>query len=153
MEHLITNIEDFSYDDIVKLYQARWGVETAYFSLKQKLQIEKFTSSIPLLIEQDFLSSVLAYNIIQTAKNEAEQSIDQSGYKYEMKANESIAIGFVKNELILIMLEKNAARRTGLYDALISKIRRHKVPVRNGRKFPIRPKPDNGNSINKLRSY
>lgn len=153
VEHLITNIEDFSYDDIVKLYRARWGVETAYFSLKQKLQIEKFTSSIPLLIEQDFLSSVLAYNIIQTAKNEAEQSIDQSGYKYEMKANESIAIGFVKNELILIMLEKNAARRTGLYDALISKIRRHKVPVRNGRKFPIRPKPDNGNSINKLRSY
>ncbi len=52
IEYLITNIEDFSYDDIVKLYSARWGIETAYFSLKQKLQIEKFTSSIPLLIER-----------------------------------------------------------------------------------------------------
>ena len=96
---------------------------------------------------------MLAYNIIQTAKNEAEQSIDHSVYKYEMKANESMTIGFVKNELILIMLEKDAEKRTGLYDALISKIGKHKVPVRNGRNFPIRPKVDNNNSINKLKSY
>jgi len=53
-EYLITNIDGFSYSDIAELYSARWGIETAHFSLKQKLQIEKFTSSIPQLIEQDF---------------------------------------------------------------------------------------------------
>lgn len=153
MEYLITNIDDFSYDDIVKLYNARWGIETAYFSLKQKLKIEKFTSSIPRLIEQDLLSSILAYNIIQTAKNDAEKSIDQSKYKHEMKTNESIAVGFVKNELIMIMIEEDATKRIALYDTLITKISKHKVPIRKDRNFPIKPKPDNKNSINKLRSY
>lgn len=121
--------------------------------MKQKLQIEKFTSSIPCLIEQDLLSSILAYNIIQTAKNDAEQTIDQSKYKYDMKTNESMAIGFVKNELILIMLEDDATKRMNLYDALTTKISKFKVPVRKGRSFPVKPKPDNKNSINKLRSY
>lgn len=105
------------------------------------------------MIEQDFLSSILSYNIIQTAKNDSEQTIDQSKYKYEMKINESMAVGFVKNELILIMLEDDATKRTGLYDALIAKISKYKVPVRKGRSFPVKPKPDNKNSINKLRSY
>jgi hypothetical protein len=153
IEYLITNIEDFSYDEIVHLYNARWGIETAYFSLKQKLQIEKFTSSIPQLIEQDFLSSVLAYNIIQTAKNETEQGIEQSRYKYEMKANENMAIGFVKKELIRIMIEDDSVKRIQLYDRLISKISKYKVPIRNDRTFPIRPKTDNNNSFNKLKSY
>jgi len=152
-EYLITNIEDFTYDDIIKLYASRWGIETAYFSLKQKLQIEKFTSSIPTLIEQDFFSSVLAYNIVQTTKKEAEQTIDQIAYKYEMRINENMAIGFVKNELLFIMIESDKAKRLQRYDLMVSKISRHKVPVRNDRKFPIRFKTDNNNSLNKLKSF
>jgi len=152
-EYLITNIEEFSYGDITELYSARWGIETAYFSLKQKLQIEKFTSSIPQLIEQDFFSSVLAYNIVQSVKNEAEQTINQTEYKYEMKINENMAIGFVKNDLILIMLEEDATKRLQMYDAMLTKIARHKVPIRKGRKFPVKFKTDNNNSINKLKSY
>lgn len=151
--YLITNIEDFTYDDIIKLYASRWGIETAYFSLKQKLQIEKFTSSIPTLIEQDFFSSVLAYNIVQTTKNEAELTIDQTAYKYEMRINENMAIGFVKNELLFIMIESDKAKRLQRYDSMVSKISRHKVPVRNDRKFLIRFKTDNNNSLNKLKSF
>jgi hypothetical protein len=152
-EYLITNIKDFSYGDITELYSTRWGIETAYFSLKQKFQIEKFTSSIPQLIEQDFFSSVLAYNIVQSAKNKAEQAIVQTGYKHEMKINESIAIGFVKNELILIMIEDDATTRLQMYDRMVENIGKHKVPIRKGRNFPVKFKRDNKNSINKLRSY
>lgn len=135
------------------MYASRWGIETAYFSLKQKLQIEKFTSSIPTLIEQDFFSSVLAYNIVQTTKNEAEQTVDQTAYKYEMRINENMAIGFVKNELLFIMIESDKTKRLQRYDSMVSKISRHKVPVRNDRKFPIRFKTDNNNSLNKLKSF
>jgi hypothetical protein len=152
-EYLITNIETFSYDEIIGLYSARWGIETAYFTLKQKLQVEKFTSSIPQLIEQDFLSSVLAYNIVQSAKNEAQRNIDQAKYKHEMRINENMAVGFVKNDLILIMIEDDAFERQKMFDTMVAKISRHIVPVRNGRKYPVKFKTGNNNSINKLKSY
>jgi len=152
-EYLITNIEDFSYSEIIDLYCARWGIETVYFSLKHKLKIEKFTSSIPQLINQDVLSSILAYNIVQSSKNEAHGTIEQTGYKHEMEVNENLAIGFVKNDLILIMLEEDTQKRQQMFDNMLIKIGRHKVPVRKGRNFPIVFKTDNTNSINKLESY
>ena len=56
VEQLITNLEmdEFTYDDIVELYEKRWGIETLYYSLKWKLKTEKFTSSFKKIIEQDF---------------------------------------------------------------------------------------------------
>ena len=95
----------------------------------------------------------MVYNIIQSAKNEAEQTINQTEYKYEMIINENMAIGFVKNDLILIMIEEDSIKRLQMYDAMLTKITRHKVPIRNGRKFPVRFKTDNNNSINKSKSY
>ena len=133
IEYLITNIEDFTYEEITNLYAIRWGIETLYHSLKYKLQLEKFTSSIPQLMEQDFLSSLLVYNIIQTTKNETEQLIDQNMYKHEMKINENMAAGFFKNDLILIMLETDESKRLNLYDKLIAKIFRFKIPIRKNR--------------------
>lgn len=53
IKYLITNIENLSYGDIVEIYKKRWEIETMYYSLKSKLQIEKFTSSNKTIIEQD----------------------------------------------------------------------------------------------------
>jgi len=152
-EYLITNLEEFTYNEIVELYRLRWGIETLYHSLKQKLQIEKFTSSMPRIIEQDFLSSVLVYNITQAVRNDAEQKIDQKAYKHEMKINENMAIGFLKNDLIHVLLEQDESRRMELFDKLTSKILRFKVPIRKHRRFPIMFKADNNNSINKLKAF
>lgn len=153
IEYLITNIFDFTYSEIVELYGLRWGIETLYFSLKSKLKLEKFTSSITQLIEQDFFSTILAYNIIQSSKNHAEKLIDQDSYKHEMKINENMAIGFVKNELILIMLEEIKSKRLELFDGLVAKIIKHKVPVRPNRHYDVNFKTDNNNSFNKLKSF
>ena len=124
-----------------------------YYSLKYKLQIEKFTSSIPTIIKQDFLSSILVYNIVQTTKNETEKSIIQEGYKYEMKINENMAIGLLKNNLILIMLENEDEKRLRMFDGLVAKIYKFKIPIRKGRTFEHKFKNDNNNSINKLKAY
>lgn len=153
IEYLITNIEDFTYEEITELYATRWGIETLYYSLKYKLQIEKFTSSFPQIIEQDFLSSILVHNIVQTTKNEAEQLIKQNIYKHEMRINENMAIGIFKNELIFIMLENDELERLNLYDKLISKIFKFKIPVRKNRAFPVKFKRENKNSFNKLKSF
>lgn len=68
VEYLITNIKDLNYEEIVEIYNKRWGIETMYYSLKSKLQIEKFTSGNKTIIEQDLFAGVLIYNMVQTMK-------------------------------------------------------------------------------------
>ena len=152
-EYLITNLKEFSYEEIFEIYGKRWNIETLYNSLKNKLQIEKFTSSKEEIIKQDIYASTLVYNMIQTMKNEAKEDIDQKKYKYEMKINENISIGLFKNEMIYIMLEEDDKKRLKRYDKLCKKILKYKIPIRKDRQYKIQWRPDNQNSYNKLKSF
>ena len=152
-EYLITNVEDLSYEELIEIYGKRWNIETMYFSLKSKLQIEKFTSSKETIIKQDIYAGMLVYNMIQTMKNEAKEDIEQNKYKYEMKVNENVAIGLFKNEMINIMMEEDDEKRLERYDKLCLKILKYKIPIRKDRKYNIQRRPDNKNSYNKLKSF
>lgn len=152
-EYLITNIEDLTYEEIFDIYGKRWNIETLYFSLKSKLQIEKFTSSKETIIKQDIYASTLVYNMIQTMKNEAKEEIEQKKYKHEMKINENITIGLFKNEMIYMMLEEDDKKRLERYDKLSKKILKYKIPIRKDRKYKIQERLDNKNSYNKLKSF
>lgn len=152
-EYLITNLKELSYEEIFKIYGKRWNIETLYNSLKNKLQIEKFTSSKEEIIKQDIYASTLVYNMIQTMKNEAQEDIEQKKYKHEMKINENISIGLFKNEMIYIMLEDDDKKRLKRYDKLCKKILKYKIPIRKDREYKIQWRPYNQNSYNKLKSF
>ena len=152
-EYLITNLKKLSYEEIFEIYGRRWNIETLYNSLKNKLQIEKFTSSKEEIIKQDIYASVLVYNMIQTMKNEAQEDIEQKKYKHEMKINENISIGLFKNEMIYIMLEDDDKKRLKRYDKLCKKILKYKIPIRKDRQYKIQWRADNQNSYNKLKSF
>lgn len=152
-EYLITNLKELSYEEIFKIYGKIWNIETLYNSLKNKLQIEKFTSSKEEIIKQDIYASTLVYNMIQTMKNEAQEDIEQKKYKHEMKINENISIGLFKNEMIYIMLEDDDKKRLKRYDKLCKKILKYKIPIRKDREYKIQWRPDNQNSYNKLKSF
>lgn len=152
-EYLITNLKELSYEEIFEIYGKRWNIETLYNSLKNKLQIEKFTSSKEEIIKQDIYASTLVYNMIQTMKNEAQEDIEQKKYKHEMKINENISIGLFKNEMIYIMLEDDDKKRLKRYDKLCKKILKYKIPIRKDREYKIQWRPDNQNSYNKLKSF
>lgn len=152
-EYLITNLKEFSYEELFEIYGKRWNIETLYNSLKNKLQIEKFTSSKEEIIKQDIYASTLVYNMVQTMKNEATEDIEQKNYKHEMKINENISIGLFKNEMIYIMLENDNKKRLKRYDKLCKKILKYKIPIRKDRQYKIQRRPDNQNSYNKLKSF
>lgn len=152
-EYLITNLKEFSHEELFGIYGKRWNIETLYNSLKNKLQIEKFTSSKEEIIKQDIYASTLLYNMVQTMKNEAKEDIEQKNYKHEMKINENISIGLFKNEMIYIMLEDDDKKRLKRYDKLCKKILKYKIPIRKDRQYKIQWRPDNQNSYNKLKGF
>lgn len=155
IEQLITNLtkEEMNYKDIIYLYSLRWGIETTYYSLKEKLELERFTSSNKIIIEQDFYSSILVFNMISSMKKEAEEKIEQKKYKHEMKVNDSMAIGLFKNDFIFILLEEDDNKKKEMYNKLINKISKYRIPIRKDRKFPIIFKAENKHSFNKLKNY
>lgn len=152
-EYLITNLKEFSYEELFEIYGKRWNIETLYNSLKNKLQIEKFTSSKEEIIKQDIYASALVYNMVQTMKNEAKEDIEQKKYKYEMKINENISLGLFKNEMIYILLEDDEKKRLKRYDKLCKKILKYKIPIRKDRQYEIQWRSNNQNSYNKLKSF
>lgn len=65
IETLLTNLppEIMNKEDIGEIYDARWGIECTYKTLKQRLQIENYTAYSKIGILQDIYSTFLTYNI------------------------------------------------------------------------------------------
>jgi len=65
IETLITNIDRrvFKQDAFMELYFLRWGIETRYDVIKNKLQIEDFSGKTVVSVLQDFYATMYLCNI------------------------------------------------------------------------------------------
>lgn len=64
-EYLITNLspEEFSREELGRLYGLRWSIETSFKHLKNALYLEEFCSKKENSIKQEFYSELIHYNI------------------------------------------------------------------------------------------
>src|SRR5690606_33967819 len=110
-EYFASNLtlEEFATQDIGDLYRMRWGIETAFDDLKNKLHIENFTGTKPILLEQDIYATFYLCNIVNGIIFEAQSELDKekksTQYKHKMAINKNIAIGIMKEELIHILTD------------------------------------------------
>lgn len=139
-ECFATNLtqEEFDRDDIRYLYHLRWEIETAFDFLKNKLQIENFTGTKPIVIEQDIYAAIYLSNIIQDMCMEAQMEFEQSNekrYKYRMTVNKSIAVGALKEALIDFIIIRNIKQKQLLFEDVLEFIQANIVPIREERKY------------------
>lgn len=140
-EYLATNLsqEEFNTKEISDLYFMRWAIETVYDTLKNKLEIENFTGTKPLLIEQDIYATVYLCNIIQDVIRDAEESLKREGklnkYKHVMTINKNFAIGVMRDELIGFVATDSDVECRILFEKVIKEIQSELIPVRKGRSF------------------
>ncbi|MBT9132425.1 MAG: hypothetical protein DDT33_00941 [Firmicutes bacterium] len=146
IEVLATNLsrEEFSQEDIGKLYGFRWGIETAYDTLKNKFMLEDFTGKKAIIIEQDILSTIYLYNIIhdilRDAESEQEEKNKHKRYKHRMTINVNMAIGIIKEDLICMALQDDPDKRGEIFESIIRAIADNLVPVRENRQFEHKKK-------------
>lgn len=78
-EVLITNLPSETFDclQIAQLYHMRWGIETAYEILKDRLQIENFTGTKRVLLLQDIYSTIYISNLAEDIIRDAEAELDE----------------------------------------------------------------------------
>lgn len=98
-EILLTNLTDrneFSLEDIKRLYHLRWGVEEAYKSFKKTLHIEHFTGRTTLAIRQDFHARVFMLNMASMIRT---QAVNKKHPKNKQQANKTQVLAKTKDFL------------------------------------------------------
>ena len=113
IETLLTNLpsEIMCKEDIGEIYDARWGIECTYKTLKQRLQIENYTAYSKKGILQDIYSTFLTYNIfcysrifLNTIINRIMRKKGKTGY-YDV--DQSNLISRIKEDFFEIILNFN----------------------------------------------
>ena len=63
-EALVTNlpVDDFSFDELKKLYFRRWGIETSFRHLKYTIGLSKFHAKKASFITQEIWARLISYN-------------------------------------------------------------------------------------------
>jgi len=142
-ETLITNLFDADCSDFPELYAKRWGIETAYGTLKNKLCVESFSGKTVNTVLQDLWASMVLMNLVATLRDEANQAVkaarERKPNKHEYATNTGALIVSLRDEFIFCCLRKNSYLGSLRLNKLISMISRSVLPVRPGRTSPRPP--------------
>ena len=138
VEILITSLIDlknYSSQIFKELYQKRWGIETFYDELKNKLKVEHFSGYSNQSILQDFYAALFISNIQTLIVSELENEIVERNKhkKYNYKINTNLSYGFLKNRILDLFFNENSMA------TVINEIKKlfleHQVPIRPNRSF------------------
>ena len=111
MTSLTDNVE-YPVSIFKELYFMRWGIETLYDKVKNKLKVEEFTGYSDISILQDFYCTLFLSNIQSLLVSEANEELIKQNIndkKYEYKVNTNLSIGFIKERIVELFLKENNA--------------------------------------------
>jgi hypothetical protein len=116
-----------------ELYFLRWGIETYYDELKNKIKLEYFTGYSKTSVLQDFFCAVFISNLQSTIVNDLQQELEfkNTNTKLDYKINTNLSYGFLKNR-VLELLFKEGDLEAILLD-LETLFLKNTIPIRPGR--------------------
>lgn len=111
IEVLATNILDnniLQTSDFMELYARRWGIETYYDILKNRLSLENFTGLTALAIKQDFYATVFLSNyeaiLVYDTNLELQEKVNDN--KYAQQVNKAQSFNAIKHKAFDIFYSK-----------------------------------------------
>lgn len=127
-ESIITNLDasDFSSQELKKLYQMRWGIETSFRELKYALGLTSFHSKKVAYITQEVFARLIMYNFCEIITLQI--IIKQKSTKHGYQVNFTVAIQVCR---YFFRCFDNVSPPD--VEALIQK---NVLPIRKGRKDP-----------------
>ena len=133
LEHEILQTDDFK-----ELYHQRWGIETYYDILKNRLSLENFTGLSALAVKQDFYATIFISNyesvLVSEANEQLEEKTEMNNNKYPQKVNKSISFNTIKNNCFeLLYSDKDIETTLNQMEKLFLT---NPVTIRKGRSSP-----------------
>jgi hypothetical protein len=150
-ELLITSLLDskkYPYKIFKELYFKRWGIETFYDELKNKLKVAYFSGYSNQSILQDFNATIFISNVQTLIVSDLEDEIKEQtkSRKLTYKINTNLSYGFLKNKIITLFfsntdMENIVEQLKILFKSELVPIRPNRSNIRNTRKYIRREKP------------
>lgn len=138
-EYLATNLFDasISLDDFKWAYRKRWGIETKYNDVKNKLEIENFTGYSPVAILQDFYATMFLANLAGVLEYDLHEEIKAAHAKpenrYAYRMNLAMTISETKRTVVAMLSTSSKLKRERLYAQMTIRLTKAVVPVRPNR--------------------
>jgi hypothetical protein len=126
--------------DFKAVYWRRWGIETFFATLKERLNIENFTGKSAEAVRQDFYSTVFVCGVesIMTESVHEQLQAASTGRQYDYTVNRNVSFGAIKDHVLeLFFTESDPAR---LMDAMEETFRTYTLAKRPGRNHQRTPK-------------
>ena len=137
IEILATSILDskkFPTNIFKELYFKRWGVETFYDELKNKLKVEYFTGYSKQSILQDFYVALFVSNIQSLIVGEINEELHlNTKTKYLYKVNNNLSYGLLKDRIVTLFYSDT--KTEVIFSELKELFNKHLIPIRPDRKF------------------
>lgn len=141
-EVLLTNLTEDEVTDVelVALYAKRWGVETKYLELKDRLQIGKLSGESINTVLQDIYAALYISNLVAFICYESDEAIKvreaKKVNKYKQKTNKSTCISTFRNRFVDICLILDSTERNNALDRLYNDISKDVVYIAKSKPRP-----------------
>lgn len=141
-ETILTNIMDakITKENFADIYRLRWGIETKYDDIKNKLELENFSGVTGISVLQDFYSTMFLSNLLAALEFECSDELEiknsSKELKYQYKINTSHAISTLKTSVVELLLTDSKRKTKKILKNIHMQLLQCLVPIRNNRSFP-----------------
>lgn len=126
----------FTPEDFGELYENRWGIEEAYKTLKNWIELENFSGKTSLAVRQDFYSKIFMMNLCSAFANPVAERIKKEKSEYQINKVQGLAMMCVLP--VPLFLKGHVSGAIKAFDNLISKTIDQ---IRPNRHFKRKKKP------------
>jgi hypothetical protein len=104
IEVLATNVLDsdiLQTSDFKELYSKRWGIETYYDLIKNRLYLENFTGLTALAVKQDFYATIFLTNYESAMTYDVNEELKEKSQdnQYVQKVNKAVSFNVIKHKV------------------------------------------------------
>jgi hypothetical protein len=157
VELLMTNLpkEEVSTDELKECYWLRWGTETSYNRLKNRMSTEEFSGYKPILIKQDIYADAWLFNLVSLKIKEADQKkpAEQKKGSYTVSRNFNKVLGTLKSSLLKALTTQDKQERSRLMALIDENINSALCWVKNGERNFERKTAVNKSKMSYRRTY
>jgi hypothetical protein len=128
----LLNPAEYPTDDILRLYAARWNIETDLLNMKVSLKMESLRCKTPSMIRKEIWAHLMAYNFVRLVIAQAAGISSQTPRQISFQSTVQLLQAFRP----MLMTASSSRIWKSIYRIMIEEVAKHRIGGRPGRYEP-----------------
>jgi len=105
----LINEEEFPTDDFLDIYYLRWGIESFYGVLKNRLNLENFSGKTAESVYQDFYSTIYLSGLETILTEDINEELADKETKNQQQINHAVSFNAIKNKALDLLFSDKSS--------------------------------------------